>query len=94
MCKDITFPAILKKDGEEFGVHFPTLLPDHGWDYPLCTGLTKKEAILNGKKHLTFLVAGRLYDNEELPSPEIIPIDLLISGMELIFLKTSLSEIC
>ncbi len=90
--EDVTYPAFFKKDGHEYGLHFPTLLPDYGWEIPICTGLTKKEVIQHGKKRLTFLIAGRLHDNEELPSQEPIPIHLRTEDMELIFLKTAFNK--
>ena len=65
------------------------MLPEHGWEFPLCYGPTKTEAIQNAKRALAYLLAGDLYDNEDLPSQEPIPASLVTEEMELVFIKTS-----
>lgn len=89
--ENIVYPAFIKQE-EGFGIHFPTLLPKYGWETPLSSGPTKKEAIQNAKKALAYLLAGDLYDNEDLPSQAHIPANLVTEEMELIFIKTSYSD--
>lgn len=88
----IVYPAFIKQEDGLYGVHFPTLLPDHGWETYLSSGPTKKEAIQNAKKALAYLLAGALYDNEDLPCQAPIPANLVTEEMELVFIKTSYSD--
>jgi predicted RNase H-like HicB family nuclease len=84
------YPAfILQEDEGMFGVYFPTLFPEAGWDYPLSRGETKRKAISNAKKDLAFSLAGILYDNEEIPEPIPIQSNRLSKGMELIDVETA-----
>lgn len=87
--ENVVYPAFIKRDNGVFGVHFPTLLPEHGWETYLTSGSTKKEAIQNAKKALAYLLAGDLYDNEDLPSQAPILANLVTEEMELVFIKTS-----
>ncbi|MEK4521404.1 type II toxin-antitoxin system HicB family antitoxin [Psychrobacillus sp. FSL W7-1457] len=89
--ENVVYPAFIKQE-ESFNIHFPTLLPKHGWETPLSYGPTKKEAIQNAKKALAYLLAGALYDNEDLPSQGQIPTNLVTEEMELVFIKTSYSD--
>lgn len=87
----LVYPAFIQQDDEGiFGVYFPTLFPESGWDFPLSRGETKREAIKNAKKDLAYSLAGILYDNEELPEPIPIQSNHLSQGMELIEVETSL----
>ncbi|MCZ8541889.1 type II toxin-antitoxin system HicB family antitoxin [Psychrobacillus psychrodurans] len=88
---NVVYPAFIKQE-EGFGIHFPKLLSKYGWETPLSYGPTKKEAIQNAKKTLAYLLAGALYDNEDLPSQAHIPATLVTEEMELIFIKTSYSD--
>ncbi|MFJ7730875.1 type II toxin-antitoxin system HicB family antitoxin [Lysinibacillus sp. NPDC097231] len=90
--ENVVYPAFIKQEGGNFGIHFPMLLPETGWDFYLTSGPTKEEAIQNAKKALAYLLAGELYDNEELPSQAPIPANLVTEEMELIFIKTSYSD--
>ncbi|MGE7624528.1 hypothetical protein ACQKMD_16175 [Viridibacillus sp. NPDC096237] len=90
--ENIVYPAFIKQEEESFGIHFPTLLPDYGWETNLSSGPTKKEAIQNAKKALAYLLAGALYENENLPSQAPIPANLVTEEMELVFIKTSYSD--
>ncbi|WP_239431798.1 type II toxin-antitoxin system HicB family antitoxin [Sporosarcina sp. ACRSL] len=90
--ENVAYPAFIKQEEEGFGIHFPTLLPEFGWEYPLCSATTKKEAIQRAKKELAYLLAGVLYDNEELPSQSHIPADRVTEEMELVFITTSYSD--
>ncbi|PEJ59328.1 HicB family protein [Bacillus sp. AFS002410] len=86
----LVYPAFIKQDDEgRFGVYFPTLFPEFGWDFSLSAGVTKFEAIKNAKKDLAYSLAGILYDNESLPIPIPIQKELLTKGMELIDVETS-----
>lgn len=89
--ENVVYPAFIRQE-EGFGIHFPTLLPKYGWETPLSSGPTKKEAIQNAKKALAYLIAGALYDNEDLPSQAHIPANLVTEEMELVFIKTSYSD--
>lgn len=87
--KKLVYPAFIKQDDEGvFGVYFPNLFPDAGWDFPLSEGVTKLEAIKKAKKDLAYSLAGTLYDNEDLPEPTPIPITQLSERMELIDVET------
>lgn len=87
----LVYPAFIQQDDEGiFGVYFPTLFPESGWDFPLSRGETKREAIKNAKKDLAYSLAGILYDNEELPEAIPIQSNHLSQGMELIEVETSL----
>lgn len=90
--ENVVYPAFIRQEEESFGVHFPTLLPDYGWEVCLSSGSTKEEAIQNAKKALAYLLAGALYDNEDLPSQAPIPANLVKEEMELVFIKTSYSD--
>ncbi|MGE7926068.1 type II toxin-antitoxin system HicB family antitoxin [Viridibacillus arvi] len=90
--ENVVYPAFIKKEEEIFGIHFPTLLPDYGWEDYLVSGPSKKEAIQNAKKALAYLLAGALYDNEDLPNQAPIPTNLVTEEMELVFIKTSYSN--
>lgn len=90
--ENVVYPAFIKQEEEIFGIHFPTLLPENGWEYYLTSAPTKKEVIQNAKKALAYLLAGYLYDNEDLPSQAPIPAKLVTEEMELIFIKTSYSD--
>ncbi|MGN4123461.1 type II toxin-antitoxin system HicB family antitoxin [Lysinibacillus sphaericus] len=90
--ENVVYPAFMKRDNEEYGVYFPTLLPEFGWEYSLSSGRTKQEAIEKAKKDLAYLLAGALYDNEELPSNAPIPAEFVTEEMELVFIKTSYSD--
>jgi predicted RNase H-like HicB family nuclease len=84
------YPAFIQVDDEGmYGVYFPTLFPEAGWDYPLSRGETKRIAINNAKEDLACSLAGILYDNEELPEPIPIESNQLTEGMELIDIETS-----
>ncbi len=85
--ENVVYPAFIRQEEESFGVHFPTLLPDYGWEVCLSSGSTKEEAIQNAKKALAYLLAGALYDNEDLPSQAPIPANLVTEEMELVFIK-------
>lgn len=89
----LVYPAFIQQDDEGiFGVYFPTLFPESGWDFSLSRGKTKCEAIINAKKDLAYSLAGILYDNEELPEPVPIQSNNLSQGMELIEVKTSFEQ--
>lgn len=90
--ENVIYPAFIKQEEEGFGIHFPTLLPKYGWETPLSSGPTKKEAIQNAKKALAYLLAGSIYDNEDLPSQAHIPANLATEEMELVFIKTSYDD--
>lgn len=90
--ENVVYPAFIRLEEESFGVHFPTLLPDYGWEVCLSSGSTKEEAIQKAKKALAYLLAGALYDNEDLPSQALIPANLVTEEMELVFIKTSYSD--
>lgn len=90
--ENVSYPAFIKQREGVFDVHFPTLLPEFGWEYSLTSGKTKKAAIQNAKKALAFLLARYLYDNEDLPSRAPIPANLVTKEMELVFIKTSYSD--
>ncbi|RTQ90823.1 type II toxin-antitoxin system HicB family antitoxin [Lysinibacillus telephonicus] len=90
--ENVVYPAFIKREEEGFGIHFPTLLPKYGWEFSLCSGHTKKEAVQNAEKALAYLLAGALYDNEDLPSQAPIPSELVTEEMELISIKTSYSD--
>lgn len=90
--ENVVYPAFIKQQEGIFGIHFPTLLPEYGWEVYLTSGPTKKEAIQNAKRALAYLLAGNLYDNEDLPSQAPIPADLVKKEMELVFIKTSYSD--
>ncbi|KKK38092.1 hypothetical protein WQ57_09710 [Mesobacillus campisalis] len=86
----LVYPAFVQQiDEGVFGVYFPTLFSDEGWDYPLSQGNTKRSAIQNARKELAYTLAGFLYDNENLPRPIPIPDNALSSGMELLDIETS-----
>jgi len=86
----LVYPAIIKQEDEGgFGVYFPTLFPEFGWDFSLSEGITKSEAIKEAKKDLAYSLAGILYDNESLPKPIPIQNESLSMGMELIDVETS-----
>ena len=90
--KKPVYSAFIKQQEEgDFGVYFPTLFPEDGWEYPLAEGATKLEAIKSAEKRLAFSLAGILYDNEDLPEPSIIQSEQLSEGMELIDIETTLS---
>lgn len=55
--ENIAYPAFIEREAGEYGVYFPTLRPNTGWEYPLVTGSTKKEAIKEAKKRLAYLLA-------------------------------------
>ncbi|WP_080846258.1 hypothetical protein [Cytobacillus gottheilii] len=80
------YPAFIKKNKEGFGVHFPTLYPETGWQHYKSLGKTKKEAIQNAKKDLAYFLAGIVYDYEELPSNAPIPANLVTQEMELVWI--------
>ncbi|MFJ5566188.1 type II toxin-antitoxin system HicB family antitoxin [Lysinibacillus xylanilyticus] len=87
---ELVYPAFIQQNDEEtYGVYFPTLFPEGGWDFPSCWGETKLIAIKNAEKDLAYSLAGILYDNEELPKPIPIQRNKLSQGMELIDVKTS-----
>ncbi|OXS76499.1 HicB family protein [Lysinibacillus sp. KCTC 33748] len=87
---ELVYPAFIQQDADEtYGVYFPTLFPENGWDIPLCWGKTKLIAIKNAEKDLAYSLAGILYDNEELPKPIPIQSNNLSQGMDLIHVKTS-----
>ncbi|KAB7672043.1 type II toxin-antitoxin system HicB family antitoxin [Bacillus sp. B1-b2] len=83
------FPAFLQKGEGVFGVYFPTLFPEHGWEFPLSQGRTKSSAINAAQRELAYCLAGFLYDNEEIPSPIPIQKEQLSKGMEIIEVETS-----
>lgn len=84
------YPAFIQQEEEGmFCVYFPTLFPEHGWDYPLSRGTSKRIALKNAQKDLAYSLAGILYDNEELPEPIPIHGNNLSQGMELIEVETS-----
>lgn len=84
------YPAIVKQEVEGgFGVYFPTLFPNHGWEISISNGNTKYEAIKEAKKKLAFTLAGILDDNESLPKPIPIQSESISKGMELIEVETS-----
>ncbi|MGA3599267.1 hypothetical protein [Lysinibacillus agricola] len=86
----LVYPAFIQQEYEEtYGVYFPTLFPEHGWDFPLSRGETKHIAIENAKEDLAYSLAGILYDNEELPIPIPIQCNDLSQGMELFVVETS-----
>ena len=86
----LVYQAFIQQDDEGvFGVYFPTLFPESGWDFPLSQGKTKSEAIQDAKKDLAYFLAGILYDNEELPEPIAINSNELSKGIELINIETS-----
>ncbi|MFJ7973694.1 type II toxin-antitoxin system HicB family antitoxin [Psychrobacillus sp. NPDC096389] len=89
--ENVIYPAFIKQE-KGFHIYFPTLLPKYGWETPLSSGPTKKEAIQNAKKSLAYWLAGALYDNEDLPSQGYIPANLVTEDMELIFITTSYSD--
>jgi len=64
--ENVSYPSFIKQREGVFDVHFPTLLPEFGWENSLTSGQTKKAAIQNAKKALAYLLAGYLYDNEDL----------------------------
>ncbi|WP_102272176.1 type II toxin-antitoxin system HicB family antitoxin [Cytobacillus massiliigabonensis] len=84
------YPAFIQQEEEGmFCVYFPTLFPEHGWDFPLSQGTSKRIAIKNAQKDLAYSLAGFLYDNEDLPEPIPIQSNHLSKGMELIEVETS-----
>lgn len=84
------YPAFIQQEEEGmFCVYFPTLFPEHGWEFPLSRGKSKRIAIKNAQKDLAYSLAGILYDNEELPEPISIQSKDLSQGMELIEVETS-----
>ncbi|MGG0665610.1 type II toxin-antitoxin system HicB family antitoxin [Viridibacillus arvi] len=90
--ENVVYPAFIKQEEGSFGIHFPTLLPDYGWENYLVSCPSKKEVIQNAKKALAYLLAGALYDNEDLPNQAPIPANLVTEEMELVFIKTSYSD--
>ncbi|MEK3990126.1 type II toxin-antitoxin system HicB family antitoxin [Robertmurraya sp. FSL R5-0851] len=89
-CEKFVYPAFIQQDDDGvFGVYFPTLFSEAGWDFPLSRGETKRQAIKNAKKDLAYSLAGILYDNEDLPEPVPIQSKHLSKGMELIDIETS-----
>jgi predicted RNase H-like HicB family nuclease len=90
----VVYPAFIQQEDEGgmFGVYFPTLFPEAGWDYPLSRGKTRSRALKNAEKDLAFSLAGFLYDNEELPEPIPIQSNKLSQGMELIDMETSFDQ--
>jgi len=90
--KKLVYPAFIKQQEEgDFGVYFPTLFPEDGWEYPLAEGATKLEAIKSAEKRLALSLAGILYDNEDLPEPSIIQSEHLSEGMEIVDIETTLN---
>jgi predicted RNase H-like HicB family nuclease len=90
--KKLVYPSFIKQHEEgDFGVYFPTLFPEDGWEYPLAGGATRDEAIKNAQKELTFSLAGILYDNEDLPRSIPIQSEHLSEGMEIIDIETTIS---
>lgn len=83
------YPAFIRreKDGD-FGVYFPTLFSDTGWEFPLSRGNTKDKAIKEAKKDLAYVIAGILYDNDAVPESVIIPNDQISEDMEVIEIET------
>ena len=79
------YPAFIRRgeDGD-FGVYFPTLLGEVGWEYPLSTGTSKDKAIQEAKKKLAYVIASIIFDNDPVPDPVRIPHDHLSGNMELI----------
>lgn len=85
--ENIAYPAFIEREAGKYGIYFPTLLPDAGWRYPVSAHSSKQEAIKEAKKHLAYLLAAILYDNEDLPTNSPIPVELVTKHMELISLK-------
>jgi predicted RNase H-like HicB family nuclease len=87
------YPAFIRreKDGD-FGVYFPTLFSDVGWEYPLSRGNTKNKAIKEAKKDLAFTIAGIIYDNDIVPEPVTIPKEQLTDEMEVIEIETCFED--
>lgn len=83
------YPAFIRQEkGGEFGVYFPTLFSDVGWDYPLSRGNTKDKAIEKAKKELAYTIAGIIYDNDVAPNPVTISTEHLSEDLEVIEIET------
>lgn len=90
--KKLVYQACIKQHEEgDFGIYFPNLFPEDGWEYPLAVGTTRLEAIKEAQKQLAFSLAGILYDNEDLPKPLPIQSKDLLEGMEIIDIETATS---
>lgn len=90
--KKLVYQACIKQHEEgDFGIYFPNLFPEDGWEYPLAVGTTRLEAIKEAQKKLAFSLAGILYDNEDLPKPLPIQNKDLLEGMEIIDIETATS---
>lgn len=88
--KKLVYQACIKQHEEgDFGVYFPNLYPESGWEYPLAMGATRLEVIKEAQKQLAFSLAGILYDNEDLPKPLPIQSKDLLKGMEIIDIGTA-----
>jgi predicted RNase H-like HicB family nuclease len=87
------YPAFIYREEEgEFGVYFPTLFGEDGWDYPLGSGITKSKAIKEAKKELAYTIAGLIYDKDPVPEPGVILKEQLSTGMELIEIETCFDD--
>lgn len=83
------YPAFIRREEDGgFGVYFPTLFNEAGWEYPLSKGSTKTKAIKAAKIDLAYTIAGMIYDNDDVPEPVMIPLDQLSEGMEMIEIET------
>lgn len=83
------YPAFIQRENDgDFGVYFPTLFRNYGWDFPLSRGSTKDKAIKKAKKDLAYTIAGIIYDNDVVPVPVNIPNDQLCEDMEVIEIET------